>query len=89
MKALFGGPHTTHLRHCESWHLHQLTPVALTLVVAKTLGDDPAGDHWAVRVSAARAVASICVEFGDRYESLLPRVVRLCCAGIPLCCLLG
>ena len=47
------------------FHLHQLVPAALTLVVARKLGGGEDPDHWLVREDASRCVASICEEFGD------------------------
>ena len=61
-------------------HLHRLVPVALTCVVAKKLGladGDPGdGDHWDLRVAAARTAAAVCAEFGDAYATLRPRVSK-------------
>ena len=64
------------------FHLHQLVPAALTLVVAKVLGGGEDPDHWLCRVEAARCVAAICEEFGDRFADLRPRVVQTLCEAL-------
>ena len=64
------------------FHLHQLVPAALTLVVARKLGggDDP--DHWLVREDFAAMCRVICEEFGDRFTDLRPRVVQTLCGAL-------
>ena len=64
------------------FHLHQLVPAALTLVVARKLGGGEDPDHWLVREDASRCVASICEEFGDRFTDLRPRVVQTLCGAL-------
>ena len=64
------------------FHLHQLVPAALTLVVARKLGGGNDPDHWLVREDASRCVASICEEFGDRFTDLRPRVVQTLCGAL-------
>jgi len=57
--------------------LHELLPAALTLVVAKRLGNDKDGlEHYDLRRDAARCVADVCAEFGDKYVTLRPRVAQ-------------
>ena len=57
--------------------LHDLLPAALTLVVAKRLGNEKQGlDHFDLRRDAARCVADVCFEFGDKYQTLRPRVAQ-------------
>ena len=57
--------------------LHDLLPGALTLVVAKRLGNEKLGlAHYDLRRDAARCVASVCFEFGDKYHTLYPRVAQ-------------
>lgn len=58
-------------------YLHDLLPSMLTCVVAKSLGQSPAEDHWALREAAASVIASMCRRFGSQYANLQPRVASI------------
>lgn len=51
-------------------------PPILSCIVAKRLCTEPTENHWALRQFAATLVASICIKFGNSYQTLQPRVTR-------------
>ena len=57
-------------------HLHQLIPVILTCLVAKSLGSSPAEDHWSVRDAAGALLRGVVAKFGAAYADLAPRISR-------------
>ncbi|PNW81292.1 hypothetical protein CHLRE_07g349950v5 [Chlamydomonas reinhardtii] len=57
-------------------YLHSLMPPLLTCLMAKSLGDGPTCDHWALRDAAAAVVARICSRFGEPYYSLQVKVSK-------------
>eukprot|EP00201_Polytomella_parva_P019509 CAMPEP_0175042318 /NCGR_PEP_ID=MMETSP0052_2-20121109/2489_1 /TAXON_ID=51329 ORGANISM="Polytomella parva, Strain SAG 63-3" /NCGR_SAMPLE_ID=MMETSP0052_2 /ASSEMBLY_ACC=CAM_ASM_000194 /LENGTH=764 /DNA_ID=CAMNT_0016305101 /DNA_START=26 /DNA_END=2320 /DNA_ORIENTATION=- len=72
LRALLLNPHIN-LEH----YLHALLPVALTCVLAKSLGGGPGGfGHWQLRREAASLVALICARFGEPLYTLQLKVIR-------------
>ncbi|KAG2429868.1 hypothetical protein HXX76_010648 [Chlamydomonas incerta] len=57
-------------------YLHTLMPPLLTCLMAKSLGNGPTCDHWALRDAAAAVVARICGRFGEPYYSLQVKVSK-------------
>ncbi|KAG2437107.1 hypothetical protein HYH02_011363 [Chlamydomonas schloesseri] len=57
-------------------YLHSLMPPLLTCLMAKSLGNGPTCDHWALRDAAAAVVARICGRFGEPYYSLQVKVSK-------------
>ncbi|KAL7683551.1 putative TATA box binding protein associated factor (TAF) [Plasmopara halstedii] len=57
-------------------YLHQLIPAILTCVLGTQLCENPADDHWALRIYAAKLVAQICECYGEKYANIQSRVSK-------------
>eukprot|EP00727_Mastigamoeba_balamuthi_P005850 m51a1_g1885 hypothetical protein (431) ;mRNA; r:712151-713858 len=57
-------------------YLQQLLPGLISCAVAKNMGERPEENHWAVRELAASTLSTIYHRFGDKYVTLLQRIVQ-------------